>query len=243
MNVYSFGYTVRDFKAEPFGSVAPEATVERIRKKDWREVYELGKKNQSFALHAHKRNKVKILNQGSLPYCWMFGTVCAVMTRYAIQGIDPVPYLSATGPAAQGKNFKKKGGWASEAIRYIEEFGIPTVDKWPERSLSRRLAKSPTVKKSANRHKVTQFRELPSEDFEMAMSALLQGNVVTLGLSWWGHLVCGLAPVLENGKWGIEYANSWGPDWGNKGFGKLFGRKAIAHEYFLVETVSPRSEL
>jgi hypothetical protein len=242
MNVYSKGYEPRDFKSEPFGSIVPEAKIAQIPKKDWRELYEFGMKAESFAIHAHKRNKVKILNQGSLPYCWMFGTVCAVMTRYAIQGIDPVPYLSATAPAAQGKKFRKRGGWAAEAVRYINEFGIPTVDKWPERSLDRRLVKSSEVKKSADRHKVTQFQELPSEDFEIAMSALLQGHVVTLGLSWWKHLVCGLAPIYENGQWGILFANSWGESWGDKGFGKLFGRKAIAHEYFLVEHVSPRSE-
>ena len=173
----------------------------------------------------------------------MFGTVAGVMNCYATTGLE-VPHLSATAPAAQGKNYKQEGGWAGEAIRYIGQYGLPTVDTWPEKSIDRRHARSHEQELDAKRHGIVEFCEIPQKGFDVAASLLLhpqRPRPVTLGLMWWGHLVCGLRLVKVGRGYGILIVNSWGRSWAEGGFKVLVESKATAHEYVGIMNVKPRS--
>lgn len=245
-STFSTGYSLRNYAAHPFATYAPEYSGQRIPRNQWDELLDLQDKNESSPWHVHVRNNLPILDQNGLPYCWMYGTVAGVMNRYAAQGIDPVPHLSATGPAAQGKRWREQGGWAGEAIEYIERYGIPTVDTWPEHSMQRSLVDNHQQKLDAAQHKIVSFQEIQSRDFDAAVSALidpLNPTPVTLGLAWWGHLVCGLRAVkIAGGRYGILIVNSWTKKWGENGYAVLAQDKATAHEYVRIASVQPRSE-
>jgi len=39
----------------------------------------------------------------------------------------------------------------------------------------------------------------------------------------------------------VVFANSWGKDWGEKGYGVLLGDKAVPYEAIRIGSVKPRS--
>lgn len=214
----------------------------RYDRKDWPELMALQEKERTSPLHIHQDYKVPVLSQKSTNYCWMFGTVAGVMNRYAMMdGVAPL--LSPAGPACQGKNYRNEGGWGEEAIGYINQFGIPTQDVWPNCSFNEDLHTRPSVRNSANKHGVVQFEMLGRYDFDGTMSALLcpyNSSPVTLGLSWWGHLVLGLQAIRYAGEWGIAFVNSWDYDWGEGGYGVLLGEKADPTEAVVIKSIKPR---
>jgi hypothetical protein len=181
---------------------------------------------------------VPILDQNGFGLCWCYGTVGAMMTCYAMTG-QPAPHLSAAGPAFQGKQWRDQGGWGEEALRYIEQFGVPELSVWPEHSRDRSLPQRPEVQASAAKHKVTQSLELPRNSFAALISVLTDpkhARPVTLGLDWWGHLVYAVRAVaLPGGGFGAKIANSWKVSWGNQGCSVLVESKAKAQEQIAVQ--------
>lgn len=239
---FTGGFLERDFSVYGEGFYAPRYTRSVIPRRDWPDLIKRQDEYKNSPWHFEKHYGIPVLDQNGLGYCWMYGVVAGVMNRYACQGI-PVPHLSATGPAAQGKRWKNEGGWAGEAVRYIDEFGIPTVDTWPEHYFKRDIL-THEMELDAARHKIVEFEELESQNFDMAMSCLLDpegADPVTLGLMWWGHLVCGVRGIMDGNKFGIVIKNSWKPSWGDGGFAVLMESKATAHEYLRVKRVTPRA--
>lgn len=241
---FGSGLIERDYKINGLGTYAPATKQEVFPRTKWDDLIKRQDENQSSPWHHHKASDVTILDQNGYPYCWMFGTVAGVMNRYAIQGLD-VPHLSATAPAAQGKGYRQQGGWAGEAIGYIKQFGIPTVQTWPEHSLDRSLANNHEQQLDAARHGIVTFEEIPAKAFDVAMSMLLDPynpSPVTMGLMWWGHLVCGLRAVkISSREYGILIVNSWKKTWGDGGFKVLAESKATAQEYVGIRDVKVRA--
>jgi len=242
---FGSGMVKRDYALHGLGSYANVFSGEIIPRSKWDDLIKRQDDNESSPYHHHIASDVEVLDQNGYPYCWMYGTVAGVMNRYASQGL-PVPFLSATAPAAQGKDYKQEGGWAAEAIPYIEKYGLPTVDTWPQHSLDRKLAKNHEQQLDAARHGIVQFEELPQSNFDAAASCLLDPynpSPVTLGLMWWGHLVCGLRLVkVDRNTYGILIVNSWTREWGENGFKVLVESKATAHECVAIRNVKVRAE-
>lgn len=243
------GYEDRDWNKVPFASRHSKYSGKIYPRKDWVELIELQKKNRTSPMHIHKGNEVPILNQGRYGYCWMYGTVGCVLNRYAAQGIDPVPNLNAHGTAAMGKRYRNQGGFGVEATEYIEEYGIPTFDFWPEFSNDRSLENNPEVEENCELHKLVTFEEAPKDNFDIVMSALIDPidpSPCTLAFSWWRHLVAGLCGMYRgsgrNIEWGLGFANSWTEKWGQKGYGTVWNSKAKPFESVIVRSVKAVKE-
>ena len=195
-------------------------------RKDWKELMDLQEKQESSPWHHWKGVGIKVKNQRQTSYCWAFGSTGAVETRYAQQGMGNT-HLSATSVAAPITNFdKNQGGWGSYFFEHVQEFGIASTRTWKELSLDRSLLKSKKVLDDRFQHDVPCFEEHDYMDLDSVVSALLDPidpTPVTLGYSWWGHLIFGVRATFTDGKitlWGI---NSWGEDWNGDGTVKLVG--------------------
>lgn len=79
---------------------------------------------------------IKSLDQNGQGFCWMYDPVIALMLLRAAQNL-PYVRLSAHGPACLVKNFRNEGGWAALALEHLTQFGVPSVQFWPEKSMSR----------------------------------------------------------------------------------------------------------
>tara|TARA_R110002051_G_scaffold24381_1_gene60604 strand:+ start:24947 stop:25678 length:732 start_codon:yes stop_codon:yes gene_type:complete len=239
------GYLKRDFVTNPIGEQVSAAVVETISRKDWPELIRHHEKNKSSCLDVHYFHDVPILNQAHLKYCWLFCVAAGVANRLAHQGIDPVPTLSATATAARVKKYRNVGGYVLEGAVGVEKYGLPSVDVWPQGKLYRKYENDPELVTSGEKNKLVAFSELPSRDFEALASVLLNEKnprPVAIALPWWKHAVLALQVCKGRNTFGVVYANSYGEQWGDRGFGILWGKKALAHEQIVINDVTARSE-
>ena len=242
---FASGYVPRDFKTDPVGLRVAGFRGRKYPQGDWDELADLQEKNKTSPYHTHK-NRVGIMSQGMLPYCWCYGPVAGVATQYAKTGIEPVPDLNAAAPAFQITGFRLRGSWASEAVEAIQRYGIPTFKTWPKHSRDRTLPADPRVKKDSFRHNLIEFRDLGEQPYELMMSCLLDPvdpAPCTFGSASWGHLVLALQAVKVKGQWGVLFANSWGTNWGRDGgYGIRLGGRARPDESIRIGKIKPRSE-
>lgn len=244
MSEFGTGFIDRDFDAEPFASVIPEYSGQTYPRDVWRDMISEQDKRKCSPYHAFKSASCPILSQSRTNYCWCFGLVQGVAVALAQSGYDESPplHLSASYPAQLYKNYRNVGGWAMQAVQAVQKHGIPTVQVFPEALISRSQSNRSTVKKSAQKYGIAEYEEIPSRDFSTAFSALIAPDCspVTLGLSWWGHLVLGIKGVYEEGKgYGILIVNSWGKNWSGDGTQVLWekgSRNCIAQEYVAVKS-------
>lgn len=246
------GLISRNYDIEPVGSVLPAHFGPLFPRADWPELIKLQEQRKASPLDVHKWSETTVLDQGRLKYCWAFSVTAAVMNRYAFSGINsPVPHLSATAAAAQGKRFRNAGGYASEGCQYIQKYGLPSVEFWPEQSLDRTLAKDPNVKKSAKKHDLVTFGDLDGNDLDLAISALIdpdESSPVTFSLPWWRHAVCGLKIRYRGGSptklesYGLTFVNSYGLEWGQNGYNTIWGDQLRGNEYIVVKQVKAATE-
>lgn len=244
MSEFGTGFIDRDFEEEPFGSVVPEYSGETYPRDIWRDLIAEQDERKCSPFHAFRSASCPIFSQAKTKYCWCFGLVQGVAVALAQSGYDESPplHLSASYPAQLYKNYRNVGGWAMQAVKAVQEHGIPTVQVFPEALISRSQSQRQSVKKSAQKYGIAQYEEIPSRDFSAAFSSLIAPDCspVTLGLSWWGHLVLGIKGVYEKGKgYGILIVNSWGKSWSGDGMQVLWekgSRNCIAQEYVSIKS-------
>lgn len=236
------GYEERDYAESPeFGELA-EYSGRKWARDEWKDRIDEQNEERISAYHWHKAY-VPIKSQGSWGYCWAYGTVCAVETAYAMQGVD-TGSLNAHALAYRGKSGRNRGGYGLEACRYITEFGIPS-----ERVLAGKVRTtrwSDDVQRNADQHKLVNFEEVGKDNFDGVINSLLNGHPTTLALRWWRHLVCGVGVAYKGNDFGIIIANSHGTRYSaggmKDGYGVLWGRKAVPFEAVSVRSVKVRSE-
>lgn len=244
MSEYGTGFIDRDFDAEPFGSVVPEFSGETYPRDIWRDLIKEQDDCKCSPYDAFMSAKCPVLSQAKTNFCWAFGLVQGVAVALAQSGYDETPplHLSASYPAQLYKNYRNVGGWAMQAVSAVREYGIPVVQVFPEALISRSKSQKQDVKKSAQKYGIAEYEEIPSRDFAAAFSCLIAPDCspVTLGLSWWGHLVLGIKGVYDMKKgYGILIVNSWGQRWSDDGMQVLWekgSRNCIAQEYVAIKS-------
>ena len=242
----AFGMVPRDYQAAPFGSASrPAVDLSMgaiLQRSQFADAIKRADEARTTPDDWRKAMEVPIQNQGSWGYCWAFGAVTAMTVTYAMTG-HVAPNLNPFPVAYRIKGGRNQGGWAEQAYKGVADFGVPTHDVWAGNKEGMSQWQSPEVIASANRHKVTASLELPQNNFAALVTSLTHpkfARPVTMGLNWWGHLVCAVRAVaLDGGKFGILIVNSWGSGWGQAGCGVLVESKSIAFEQIRIERCTP----
>lgn len=202
------GYIDRDYKAEPFGSQFEKWDGERFRPSQWDELRKIQIENRCGAFEIHTDRKTKNISQGSWPYCWQYGFGIAMRATYQMAGMNPWPDLNPFSTAYLGKRGAKRGGYGTEAARYVKQFGMATHKRWPTK---RKQPMNSLLKKHMARYKHLQFVEFERGDIEGAISAMLhptQPMLLTAGYSDISHLMCLM--TIEPKTHALWHLNSWG---------------------------------
>jgi hypothetical protein len=75
---------------------------------------------------------VPALNQGKDPWCWAFSPDdLRPHWRRASAG-SPYKHLSGNAVGNMVTGFKVRGGWSENAMKFVQEKGVPETSYWPE---------------------------------------------------------------------------------------------------------------
>ena len=235
--------------------VSPVVTMERILlvvweigfpqdfyipSSDWPEMIEQLDILKAQPVHHKRLSGFKSLNQASTNYCWINAPIQTMHYVRAMQGLPHIP-LSPASVGAPIKNYRNRGGWGSEGMAYLREFGAVPQSMWPANAIDRRY-NTPENNAVRKKFKVEEFYELPDRSFHALVSCLLQGWPVAIGLNWWRHEVTACGVHIRGGDpesdTVIEIDNSWG-NWGDEGHGILVRSKATPDDAVVSRVVTP----
>ena len=164
-------------------------------------------------------------DQDGTNYCWAHGSVRSVETLRLYEGQPPI-LLSPESVAVPLTNGRNRGGSPDEALEQLHTYGACDQSLWTPNTLHEPRGDATWKTERAN-HIVLNWLDV--ETFDDQMTLALHRIPIAIGLRWWGHLVCQLDPVqLDDGSFGIGIDNSWGPDWGENGYGILDERHGTA---------------
>lgn len=212
----SSGCYPRQSKYGELPGVVPSSFIfPRIPRSEWRQLIFDG---QGTFLGDLTKDILPPHYQGHTNYCWAHGSVRAVESLRVYEAQSPI-ILSAESVAVPITGGVNRGGSPDEALEQLRKFGACDQTYWPLNDLNQRHAKVGWDQERFN-HIINTWVDV--ENFDDQMTLAFHRIPIAIGLGWWGHLVCQLNPIyLGNDKFGIEFDNSWGPDYGENGRGVL----------------------
>jgi hypothetical protein len=250
---FARGLVQRDLKAFPMGAFAPVANIPLVDMKDLPDRIREQEEKQTSLRHMILRgnygqpipsldqNDPKYFNSRNprWGYCWAHGPVGATEALRARFG-EPFVRLSAFGLAYTIKNGEDLGGWAALAMDKLIRDGVGPEELWPRFEQKMRHPGDLFWVK-AQEYKVTDgWVELESPVYDrdlswhQILSLLINRVPVCKDHNWWGHSVYGCAvwdaypnkDPKDPSRYGTWDRNSWGDQYGDRGFYKLKDTKA-----------------
>ncbi len=230
------GYEERDFRVHPVEMFDPPSDIGIIPESDWSELIKKKEAEKSCLSHIRDRanngQPFDALDQNGQGFCWYYSTTSCVMLLRAINN-QPYVRLSAHAGACIIKNFRNEGGWCGLSAERQKSHGTPSVEFWPEKSMSRSNDK-PETWANAALHKVSEdwidiARPVYDRNltFQQLATCLLLNIPCAVDFNWWGHSVCAMDLVeVEKGSFGIRILNSWTNSYGDRGTSVIRGNKA-----------------
>lgn len=221
------GLVPRDYSKVPRGSGKYTAQFKfpSMSEREQKELIEERERKGATLRERAKRGGVKVKNQKQTPLCWAFACTSAVEVVRAVQKQKYVS-LSPASAAALITGYQYRGGYGLEAMEFMSEYGLVPSEYWDDTSFNRRLDNERT-RAEREKFKASEWWELEEYNLNQLTTALLNDFPVAIGLSWWGHEVLLLDPViLSNGSIGYYFQNSWSENWGENGFGILTPEKS-----------------
>lgn len=178
------------------------------------------------------RQKVwHVLDQGNVGSCATESTTQAVMITRELAGLPRVA-LNPWSIYQATSGGRDRGSSIDENLRHAREHGIASMAIWP-RAKGWRKKLSEAAVEDAKKYRIEEFYDIRNTD--EFVSAILRGFPVVWGAR--GHALCKVAH-LSDAK-GLD-VNSWGTDWGDKGFGSWANYAKIQWNYgaFAVRTTT-----
>ena len=252
-NAYQFlrppsqnGYVERDYERTPYGSfgAVPPGDIPLIPMEEWPDRIADLERTKATLKDIWLDSPIGILNQGDFPFCHGFAATELVLIHKVKQGL-PYVALSASSVAAPVTGYKKAGAWIGKDLQQIVKVGVAPLSLIPMLTANRNDF-PPGWEKEAAKNKVTEFAELRPRDFQQHGSCLLQGFGVSVGQNHWSHAVLHLVlrdmdkskSATDHNRYGTEFPNSWGINWGNKGWAIQIGSKKFADEAYIARQVT-----
>lgn len=224
------GLVPRDYATDPPEMFAPPSEIPLIPRSEWDARIDEQERTQSSLEHVWRRSGERHLDQNGQGFCWSYSTAHAIMLSRMANN-QPRARLSAHAVACKIKGFRDEGGWCGLSAKFARETGYPTVDVWPEQSMSRAHDNAATWENAAL-HKVTEdFVDLTARHyyyqnltFDQVASCLLLNLPCPTDWNFWHHSVCAVRLVrVEAGSYAIRILNQW-KGWGDDGFATLRGK-------------------
>lgn len=189
--------------------------------------------------HLWKDSEIGVLDQNGLSYCHAFSCVLGIMLSRLIQGL-PYVGLSSSSIGAPVTNYRNAGAWIIEDLEQAKSVGAASLEFVPSLT-TRRGDFKPGWEQNAALHRVTEWTELGSRNFQQHGSAMLQCKPACNGLNYWGHAVTDVAlvdldksrPATSEDRYGILFINSWSKGWGDGGCAVRSGRQKYADEAYI----------
>lgn len=235
----AFGCTPRDYSVQPEMMFDSPDAIQLIPESEWDARFDEQEATKSSLEHIYLSGpgggpQFVNLDQNGQGFCWAYSTAQSIMMTRLAMGLPPAR-LSAHAVACKIKNFRDEGGWGGLSAQFAREKGYPTVEFWPEKSMSRSNDK-PEVWADALKYRTTEeWVDLTKQAYDQNLT---KAQVATNGFmniagpgdyNWWSHSVCRIRWVrIEKGAWGQLILNSWA-GWGRSGLGVLAGSKAICN--------------
>ena len=183
---------------------------------------------QHIRMRGDNGNPIKSLDQNGQGFCWAYSTGAAITLLNAAAN---KPHVRLSPHAVAMKIYgRDRGAWGALSMDFAAEFGYPSVDSWPEKSMDMSHDRPETWADAKNNRVTEGWMDLSVEAYDRNLalrkvhSALLSNIPVVVDFNWWGHSVVAVR-LLSGGR--IVIWNSWTDNWGEMGMGVLEGSKAI----------------
>lgn len=207
-----------------------------IPRSEWDARYEEQEALQSSLEHVRMRGNygkmIPSLDQNGQGYCWAYSTTAAVQLLRALANL---PYVRLSGHAigCQVKNYRDEGGWNGLSADWVMKHGVPSVEFWKEKSMSR-SNDTPEMRANALSHMVTEDwsdQSLSVYDrnlTEEQRATLLFNNIPYMAdRNWWSHSTLDIRWCrIERGSWGPKTLNSWTDSWEDNGMSIIQGSRS-----------------
>jgi hypothetical protein len=243
------GLIPRNYNANPVGSYEGSTTFGKLNDElpliPWEDMPGLiaekiaSKSQLSDIRNSAYGSPMVSLDQNGEGFCWFYsGTIADLLLR----ALANMPYvrLSAHAGACKIKNFRNQGGWGAQGLDFIRQYGVPSVEFWPEKSMSRQYD-NPATWENALLHRITEgFIDLDAPQYDRTLAkqqylTCLLRNIPVIGdYNHMSHSVCLMDAVdafpnkspRDPSRYGERFWNSWRDSWGANGTGVLIGAKS-----------------
>jgi len=130
-------------------------------------------------------------------------------------------HISPSSLYKQSGRGRDEGSSLEDNLIFLRDVGCVPVEMWGG-ELGWNKSYPPGFREEAAKYQVDEWFDLGT--FDEFMTALFLGFPISYGVFWGsgGHAICAVEPIFENGVWGCVFANSWGINWGEQGFGKMW---------------------